>query len=69
MLTKIVACLFSSERSIQVFTRIGSSLLVRAELTTAVMYDAVFEPALSEPELLLLERAFGSHLFLSTRAM
>ena len=69
MLTKIVALKSFSAWSIQVFTRIGSLFVLRVELTIALMYDGALEPALLAPELPLSERAFGSHLFLSTSAM
>src|SRR4051812_30153098 len=55
--------------SIQVRTRIGSLLLSRVEFTMDAMYDGAFDAALSEPERLESERAFGSHLFLSTSAL
>ena len=68
MLTKIVAAKSFSAMSIHVFTRIGSLFEVRVDTTVELMYDGAFEPALSELELLLSERAFGSHFFLSTSA-
>ena len=48
--------------------RIGSLFDKRVESTTELMYDGALEPALSELELLLSEREFGSHFFLSTSA-
>ena len=69
VLTKIVAAKSFSVWSIQIFARIGSLFDKRVESTTELMYDGALEPALSELELLLSEREFGSHFFLSTSAM
>ena len=57
-----------SVSSIQTLTRIGSLLEARVESTTAVIYAALWEPSLVEPEFELSERDSGSHFAWSTSA-